>query len=86
MDFGKQFVVVQTTVGSLLNLALRLDDHGDLKVSWMVTDDYGTGFRYVMAAVAREGVKTVNGEALPTETKEGQKPAVPARNSSNSRP
>ena len=76
VDFGKKFVVIKTTVGSVLNLILRLDNKGDLKVLGMATRDLRPGFRYAMAAVAREGVKTVNGAALPTETKEGEKPAA----------
>lgn len=72
VDFGKHFVVVQTTVGSRLWLQLTLDDQGDLKVSAPATRDKRPGFRYVMATVAREGVKTVNGAALPAEEKAKQ--------------
>ncbi len=65
VDFEKNLVVLQTTDGSRLNLILNLTEAGDLKVLGLATRDFGPGFRYVIAAVAREGVKTVNGEALP---------------------
>lgn len=64
LDFTKNLVVTVTTVGSVLNLRLSLDDMGDLKVSGMATRDLRPGFRYVLAVVPKEGVKTVNGKVL----------------------
>jgi hypothetical protein len=67
IDFTKELVVVSTTTGSRLRLALALDDKGDLQVRGMATLDFRPGFRYVLATVSNEGVKTVNGKRLPKE-------------------
>jgi hypothetical protein len=64
VDFCKNFVVVATTSGSILRLAPILDNKGDLKVVGAATKDLRPGFRYVIAVVSREGVKTVNGKEL----------------------
>jgi hypothetical protein len=64
VDFKKEIVLVTTTVGSRLSLMPRLDDKGNLEVLGIATSDFGTGFRYVIATVSREGVKTVNGKEL----------------------
>jgi hypothetical protein len=64
VDFTREFVLVATTPGSRLRLAATLDDKGNLQVMGMATRDLRPGFRYVMASVSREGVKTVNGKAL----------------------
>ncbi len=66
VDFTKELVVVTTTRGSRLKLHLTLDDaNGDFTVSGFATRDLRPGFRYVIATVSREGVKTVNGKKLP---------------------
>ena len=67
IDFTKELVVVSTATGSRLRLALTLDDQGDLQVYGMATLDFRPGFRYVLATVRNEGVKTVNGKGLPKE-------------------
>jgi hypothetical protein len=69
VDFKKEIVIVSTTVGSRLNLSAKLDDKGNLEVVGLATSDFGEGFRYVMATVSREGVKSINGK----EIKEGGK-------------
>jgi len=74
VDFEKELVVVQTTVGGLLNLIVKLDDGGDLKVLGLATRDLRPGFRYVLATVPRVGIKTVNGLELPKEAE--KKPAI----------
>jgi hypothetical protein len=63
--FDKELVLVATTVGSSLNLSATLDEKGDLKTLGFGTADFGEGFRYVIIAVSRGGVKTVNGKPLP---------------------
>jgi hypothetical protein len=65
VDFGKEIVVVTTTRGSRLNLRLMLDDKENLQVLGLATRDLRPGFRYVMAIVSRDGVKTVDGKPLP---------------------
>jgi hypothetical protein len=67
VDFKKQLVVVTTTRGSKLRLALTLDERGDLQVGGIATRDFRPGFRYIIATVNNEGVKSVNGKALPKE-------------------
>jgi hypothetical protein len=67
VDFTKEIVVLGTASGSRLNLSARLDDKGDLTVVGMATLDLAPGFRYVLATVPREGVKTVNKRELPKE-------------------
>ena len=65
VDFTKEIVVLGTTGGSILNLSARLDDKGNLQVLGMATLDIRPGFRYVIATVSNDGVKTVNKKALP---------------------
>src|SRR5262249_55952923 len=68
VDFSKEIVVLTTTKGSKLTLGATLDDSkGDLQVVGLATKDLRPGFRYVIATVPREGIKTVNGKELPKE-------------------
>jgi hypothetical protein len=67
VDFKKELVIITTTSGSKLRLSASLDDKGNLEVLGMATKDLRSGFRYVIATVSREGVKTVNGNKLPKE-------------------
>jgi len=68
IDFKKDLVVVTTTVGSKLTLGAMLDtETGDLGVGGLATKDLRPGFRYVVAVVPRDGVKTVGGKELPKE-------------------
>ena len=69
VDFAKELVVVSTTQGSRLRLALVLDD-GNLVVGGVGTRDLRPGFRYVIGTVSLEGVKTVNGKELISENKQ----------------
>ena len=64
VDFAKNLVVVSTTQGSILRFAATLDKQGNLQVAGLATRDLRPGFRYVIAVVSREGVKTVNGKKL----------------------
>ena len=65
VDFTKDLVVLATTRGSTLRLTARLDDKGNLRVGGFGTRDLRPGFRYVIAVIPREGVKSVNGKELP---------------------
>ena len=67
MDFTKELVIIGTTRGSNISLSPRLDDKGNLEVLAVATADLGPGFRYVIATVSREGVKTVNKKDLPKD-------------------
>jgi hypothetical protein len=67
VDFTKELIIIATTSGSKLRLSASLDDKGNLEVLGMSTRDLRPGFRYVIATVSREGVKTVNGKKLPKE-------------------
>jgi hypothetical protein len=70
VDFTKEIVVISTTSGSKLNIFASLDDKGNLEVGGLGTRDLVEGFRYVIATVPREGVKTINGKDLPAEKKD----------------
>jgi hypothetical protein len=65
VDFQKSLVVVATSRGSKLRVLARLDDKGDLRVGGLGTRDLRPGFRYEIAVVSRDGVKTVNGKEVP---------------------
>jgi hypothetical protein len=67
VDFKKELVITTTTSGSRLRLSASFDDKGNLEVLGMATSDLRPGFRYVIAIVSRQGVKTVNGNKLPRE-------------------
>jgi hypothetical protein len=65
VDFKKQLVILMTISGSKLRLSATLDDKGNLGVLGLGTRDLRPGFRYVIATVSREGIKTVYGRKLP---------------------
>lgn len=66
VDFTTDLVVATYSVGSKLNIgAVNLDEKGNLEVLGFGTRDIRPGFRYVLATVSKEGVKTVNGKELP---------------------
>ena len=67
VNFTKEIVVLTTTEGSKIKLFAALDDKGNLMVGGLGTRDLRPGFRYVIATVSKEGVKTVNGRELPKE-------------------
>lgn len=68
IDFSKFLVVGTYSVGSKLNLAgVTLDEKGNLDVLGFGTRDLRPGFRFVLGQVSNDGVKTVNGKALPKE-------------------
>ena len=67
VDFTKEIVILATTQGSKLKMAATLDEKGNLMVGGLGTRDLAPGFRYVIATVSNEGVKTVNGKELPKE-------------------
>jgi hypothetical protein len=67
VNFDKEIVVIEVTVGSRLRLSANLDAKGNLQVFGLGTQDLRPGFRFVIATVNKEGVKTVNGKELPKE-------------------
>jgi hypothetical protein len=68
VDFKKELVIIAVTRGSKLRLSAVLDDtSGNLLILGLATRDLRPGFRYVIATVSREGVKTVDGKELPKE-------------------
>ena len=74
VDFAKELVLVSTTRGSILRFAATLDEQGNLQVVGVATRDLRPGFRYVIAVVSREGVKTVNGKELAAAAKPSASP------------
>ena len=68
VDFSKHLVVAVYSRGSKLNMAgATLNEKGDLTVLGFGTRDLRPGFRFVFGTVAKDGVMTVNGKALPKE-------------------
>jgi len=67
VDFTKEIVILTTTRGSRIKLFATLDEKGNLMVGSLGTSDLRPGFRYVIATVSKEGVKTVNGKELSKE-------------------
>lgn len=68
IDFTKNLVVVATTVGSSLNLNLRMGENGDLRVMAISTRDLRPGFRYVFAQVSSDGIQSINGKPVAEAT------------------
>ena len=66
IDFKKEIVVVTTSRGSVVNLIVTKKEK-DLSVSGFGTRDLRPGFRFVAGSIPREGIETINGEALPKE-------------------
>jgi hypothetical protein len=67
VDFAKVLVLVQTTSGSNISIKPRLTKDGNLQVLGLATLDFAPGFRYQIMVIPREGVRTVNGKALPRD-------------------
>jgi len=67
VDFKTEMVVVTTTRGGRVRLAIQLDEKGNLRVGGLATRDLRPGFRYEIGVIKREGVKTVNGKELPKD-------------------
>jgi hypothetical protein len=68
VDFDKQLVLVGTTTcaANRLFVAPQLEG-GNLRVAFGATRIAGPGFAYLIVALPRTGVKTVNGKALGKE-------------------
>ena len=69
VDFEKELVLVAAGPGpNIIKVEdLKLDDQGDLKFKWSITERDGDGFVAKFLKVSREGLKSVNGKALPKE-------------------
>ena len=65
VDFTKKLVAVVTSRGGSLRMTATRTEAGDLRVGGFGTRDLRPGFRYVIGVFDRDGVKTVNGKALP---------------------
>jgi hypothetical protein len=65
IDFSKNLALVGTSHGSKVNVVATLDSRGNLGEVVVGTTDEKPGFRFNIKVVSREGVKTVNGVALP---------------------
>jgi uncharacterized lipoprotein YbaY len=75
VDFAEHIVVIQTSRGSNISLTATLDEKGNLSVNGLATMDFHPGFRYVIATVSREGVKSVNNNVISLQ-QGGQKKAA----------
>ncbi|VTR97381.1 Uncharacterized protein OS=Pirellula staleyi (strain ATCC 27377 / DSM 6068 / ICPB 4128) GN=Psta_1268 PE=4 SV=1 [Gemmata massiliana] len=66
VDFTKELLVVGTWRGSTFNITPTVKD-GDLTVSAFGTKDLREGFRWKIASVKCDGIKSVKGKELPKE-------------------
>ncbi len=69
VDFEKELILVVASEGPnpIRNDKLTLNATGNLQFDWSHTDKLGPGYRYLILRVSRDGVKTVNGTAIPKE-------------------
>jgi hypothetical protein len=67
VDFKKQLVYVVAKEGGFTKIigGFKLTDQGDLQPFFAFSEAAGPGFIFKMFVLDREGVKTVNGKALP---------------------
>jgi hypothetical protein len=68
VDFKKDLILVAAGGGpnTIIVQELQLDQQGDLRFRWAITERGGPGFAATMLQVNRQGIKTVNGSPLPT--------------------
>jgi hypothetical protein len=64
VDFKTQLLLVRTCNCSIIWIAPRLDDRGDLKIQVTVTKDIRPDAAYVMVLIPRQGIRTVEGKPL----------------------
>ncbi|HJZ59138.1 MAG TPA: hypothetical protein VKE74_29610 [Gemmataceae bacterium] len=67
VDFEKEILIVVTTHSTGVQPAIEFGKGGDLQVKIVETKLEEPGFRYSIARVRRDLVKTVNGKELPKE-------------------
>ena len=83
VDFQKQIVLVETTVGpnSILASGLFLKEGGDLRYSLNKSKNEGTGFSYLMMVIPKANVNSINGQILldnsPSPSASANTPIVP---------
>lgn len=65
VDFQKQAVIISVTPGSQLAPTFNLDEKGNLIAITNQSKDMQPGFRYVISVINMEGVKSINGRAIP---------------------
>lgn len=66
IDFTKDLVLVGTAPGpNLAGMSPRLDEQGNVQFVVFSTRIGGPGFGYTLFQMPRDGVKSVNGEAVP---------------------
>jgi len=68
IDFNREVALVITGTGSILRFErITLDEFGNVDMSIIQTADLVTGFRYALATVPREGIRSVRGKELPKD-------------------
>lgn len=71
IDFTKDLILVGTAPGpNLAGMSPRIDDQGNVKFMVFSTRIGGPGFGYTLFQMSRDGVKTINGEAVPVAKEE----------------
>jgi hypothetical protein len=64
VDFKTQLVLVRTCNCSIISIAPRLDDQGDLKIQVTITKDLRQDTAYVMVLIPRQGIQTIAGKPI----------------------
>ncbi len=69
IDFEQELILVAGGPGPnfIKIFTLELDEAGDLKFVWSITQRGGDGFVATLWKIKREGIKSVNGKELPKE-------------------
>lgn len=69
VDFDKEVILVVAGAGPNIIWVddLALSDTGDLRFGWSITQRGGDGYVAAVRKVSRDGIRFVNGKALPSE-------------------
>lgn len=67
VDFSKELVIISITHTSGMNITYNLDAAGNVDIRKVEHNDFVAvpGFRYELAIISSDGVKSINGELLP---------------------
>jgi len=79
VDFAKELIIVATVLGpNRVIMVPGIDDEGNLVFAAAGTKMFGPGFGYTLLKIGREGVKTVNGTAVPAAQSADGNPDEPS--------
>ncbi len=68
IDFSRQFLTVATAPGSNVSIRFKKDEMGNLTGAALATlDSSSNSFSYCVAVINRDGIRSYNGKAIPSE-------------------